>query len=104
MLPTSLGAAGSTSLLGPSLLDGNSRDSFVSRSIADVAEVRQAVKLVVPIKGIHRCNFHKGSLRDHSSCLGGTHARVSGCVKQIGFWGRGTLRDTCSYKAVCCAG
>ncbi|XP_015283616.1 PREDICTED: protein cramped-like [Gekko japonicus] len=39
MLPTSLGAAGSTSLLGPSLLDGNSRDSFVSRSIADVAEV-----------------------------------------------------------------
>ncbi|KAL8175165.1 UNVERIFIED_CONTAM: Protein cramped-like [Gekko kuhli] len=39
MLPTSIGAAGSTSLLGPSLLDGNSRDSFVSRSIADVAEV-----------------------------------------------------------------
>nr|XP_056722363.1 protein cramped-like [Euleptes europaea] len=40
MLPTSLGTTGSTSLLGPSLLDGNSRDSFVSRSIADVAEVR----------------------------------------------------------------
>uniref|UniRef100_A0ACB8FKZ6 Protein cramped-like n=1 Tax=Sphaerodactylus townsendi TaxID=933632 RepID=A0ACB8FKZ6_9SAUR len=39
MLPNSLGTTGSTSLLGPSLLDGNSRDSFVSRSIADVAEV-----------------------------------------------------------------
>ncbi|XP_054851251.1 protein cramped-like isoform X2 [Eublepharis macularius] len=39
MLPTSMGTTGSTSLLGPSLLDGNSRDSFVSRSIADVAEV-----------------------------------------------------------------
>ncbi|KAG8433148.1 hypothetical protein GDO86_017438 [Hymenochirus boettgeri] len=39
---TSLAAQGSTSgtsLLGPSLLDGNSRDSFVSRSIGDVAEV-----------------------------------------------------------------
>ncbi|XP_077172926.1 protein cramped-like isoform X2 [Paroedura picta] len=39
MSPAASGAAGSTSLLGPSLLDGNSRDSFVSRSIADVAEV-----------------------------------------------------------------
>ncbi|XP_020024894.1 protein cramped-like isoform X4 [Castor canadensis] len=39
MLPTSLGASSATSLLGPSLLDGNSRDSFVSRSLADVAEV-----------------------------------------------------------------
>ncbi|KAG8147779.1 hypothetical protein E2320_000094, partial [Naja naja] len=40
MLPTSVGNPSSTSLLGPSLLDGNSRDSFVSRSMADVAEVR----------------------------------------------------------------
>ncbi|XP_070617165.1 protein cramped-like isoform X2 [Erythrolamprus reginae] len=39
MLPTSVGNPSSTSLLGPSLLDGNSRDSFVSRSLADVAEV-----------------------------------------------------------------
>uniref|UniRef100_A0A8C2U2U8 Protein cramped-like n=1 Tax=Coturnix japonica TaxID=93934 RepID=A0A8C2U2U8_COTJA len=39
MLPTPVGAASGTSLLGPSLLDGNSRDSFVSRSLADVAEV-----------------------------------------------------------------
>uniref|UniRef100_A0A8C6XPX5 Cramped chromatin regulator homolog 1 n=1 Tax=Naja naja TaxID=35670 RepID=A0A8C6XPX5_NAJNA len=39
MLPTSVGNPSSTSLLGPSLLDGNSRDSFVSRSMADVAEV-----------------------------------------------------------------
>lgn len=39
MLPTSVGTTSSTSLLGPSLLDGNSRDSFVSRSLADVAEV-----------------------------------------------------------------
>uniref|UniRef100_A0A8I3P9H7 Protein cramped-like n=1 Tax=Canis lupus familiaris TaxID=9615 RepID=A0A8I3P9H7_CANLF len=39
MLPTPAGTQSSTSLLGPSLLDGNSRDSFVSRSLADVAEV-----------------------------------------------------------------
>lgn len=39
MLPTTVGANSGTSLLGPSLLDGNSRDSFVSRSLADVAEV-----------------------------------------------------------------
>ncbi|KAM3826589.1 protein cramped-like isoform 2-T2 [Vipera latastei] len=39
MLPTPVGNPSSTSLLGPSLLDGNSRDSFVSRSMADVAEV-----------------------------------------------------------------
>ncbi|XP_072456120.1 protein cramped-like isoform X2 [Notamacropus eugenii] len=39
MLPTPVGTTSGTSLLGPSLLDGNSRDSFVSRSLADVAEV-----------------------------------------------------------------
>ncbi|XP_064151403.1 protein cramped-like isoform X1 [Loxodonta africana] len=39
MLPASVGTNSGTSLLGPSLLDGNSRDSFVSRSLADVAEV-----------------------------------------------------------------
>ncbi|XP_028561296.2 protein cramped-like isoform X1 [Podarcis muralis] len=40
MLPTSTSSnTSSTSLLGPSLLDGNSRDSFVSRSLADVAEI-----------------------------------------------------------------
>ncbi|XP_007937838.1 protein cramped-like [Orycteropus afer afer] len=39
MLPTPTGTNSGTSLLGPSLLDGNSRDSFVSRSLADVAEV-----------------------------------------------------------------
>lgn len=39
MLPTSTGTNSGTSLLGPSLLDGSSRDSFVSRSLADVAEV-----------------------------------------------------------------
>ncbi|XP_049624034.1 protein cramped-like isoform X3 [Suncus etruscus] len=39
MLPTSAGTNSGTSLLGPSLLDGSSRDSFVSRSLADVAEV-----------------------------------------------------------------
>ncbi|XP_058142677.1 protein cramped-like isoform X2 [Dasypus novemcinctus] len=39
LLPTPGGAPSGTSLLGPSLLDGNSRDSFVSRSLADVAEV-----------------------------------------------------------------
>ncbi|XP_075420620.1 protein cramped-like isoform X1 [Tenrec ecaudatus] len=39
MLPTPAGTNSGTSLLGPSLLDGNSRDSFVSRSLADVAEV-----------------------------------------------------------------
>ncbi|XP_039102820.1 protein cramped-like isoform X2 [Hyaena hyaena] len=39
MLPTPTGTQSGTSLLGPSLLDGNSRDSFVSRSLADVAEV-----------------------------------------------------------------
>ncbi|XP_045427426.1 protein cramped-like isoform X9 [Pipistrellus kuhlii] len=38
MLPTPVGTHSGTSLLGPSLLDGNSRDSFVSRSLADVAE------------------------------------------------------------------
>ncbi|XP_048188885.1 protein cramped-like isoform X2 [Perognathus longimembris pacificus] len=38
-LPATMGANSGTSLLGPSLLDGNSRDSFVSRSLADVAEV-----------------------------------------------------------------
>ncbi|KAI1233958.1 Protein cramped-like, partial [Lamprotornis superbus] len=39
MLSTPVGNASGTSLLGPSLLDGNSRDSFVSRSLADVAEL-----------------------------------------------------------------
>ncbi|KAM6156093.1 protein cramped-like [Rhynchocyon petersi] len=39
MLPTPAGTNSGTSLLGPSLLDGNSRDSFVSRSLADVTEV-----------------------------------------------------------------
>ncbi|KAF2983453.1 hypothetical protein EK904_013614 [Melospiza melodia maxima] len=39
MLPTPAGNTSGTSLLGPSLLDGNSRDSFVSRSLADVAEL-----------------------------------------------------------------
>lgn len=39
MLPTPTGSNSGTSLLGPSLLDGNSRDSFVSRSLSDVAEV-----------------------------------------------------------------
>ncbi|KAM9584439.1 protein cramped-like [Trichechus inunguis] len=39
MLPTPVGTNSGTSLLGPSLLDGNSRDSFVSRSLADVTEV-----------------------------------------------------------------
>ncbi|XP_008068498.1 protein cramped-like [Carlito syrichta] len=39
MLPTPIGTNSGTSLLGPSLLDGNSRDSFVSRSLADVTEV-----------------------------------------------------------------
>nr|XP_005886924.1 PREDICTED: protein cramped-like [Bos mutus] len=39
MLPTPVGTSSGTSLLGPSLLDGSSRDSFVSRSLADVAEV-----------------------------------------------------------------
>ncbi|XP_066496863.1 protein cramped-like isoform X2 [Tiliqua scincoides] len=38
-LPNSVGITSNTSLLGPSLLDGNSRDSFASRSLADVAEV-----------------------------------------------------------------
>ncbi|XP_061455710.1 protein cramped-like isoform X2 [Rhineura floridana] len=39
MLPATTSNTSSTSLLGPSLLDGNSRDSFVSRSLADVAEI-----------------------------------------------------------------
>lgn len=39
VLPTPAGPSGGSSLLGPSLLDGSSRDSFVSRSLADVAEV-----------------------------------------------------------------
>ncbi|KAM4631857.1 protein cramped-like isoform 2-T2 [Discoglossus pictus] len=37
--PTATGSTSGTSLLGPSLLDGSSRDSFVSRSLADVTEV-----------------------------------------------------------------
>lgn len=45
MLPTPVGNTSGTSLLGPSLLDGNSRDSFVSRSLADVAEVCQQITL-----------------------------------------------------------
>lgn len=50
MLPTPVGTASGTSLLGPSLLDGNSRDSFVSRSLADVAEVcdQRAVSCLLP--------------------------------------------------------
>lgn len=50
MLPTPVGTASGTSLLGPSLLDGNSRDSFVSRSLADVAEVcdQRAVSALLP--------------------------------------------------------
>lgn len=36
MAPTATGNASGTSLLGPSLLDGSSRDSFVSRSLSDV--------------------------------------------------------------------
>lgn len=39
MLPTPVGTNSGPSPLGSSLLDGNSRDSFVSRSLADVAEV-----------------------------------------------------------------
>ncbi|XP_066545052.1 protein cramped-like isoform X2 [Amia ocellicauda] len=39
MLLTSTGPSSGTSLLGPSLLDGSSRDSFASRSLADVGEV-----------------------------------------------------------------
>lgn len=39
MLPSPAGTHSGTSSLGPSLLDGNSRDSFVSRSLADVTEV-----------------------------------------------------------------
>ncbi|XP_063790731.1 protein cramped-like isoform X2 [Pseudophryne corroboree] len=38
-LPAATGNASGTSLLGPSLLDGSSRDSFVSRSLSDVVEV-----------------------------------------------------------------
>ncbi|XP_058536360.1 protein cramped-like [Ochotona princeps] len=38
-LPAAAGSNSSTCLLGPTLLDGNSRDSFVSRSLADVTEV-----------------------------------------------------------------
>ncbi|XP_068100481.1 protein cramped-like isoform X2 [Hyperolius riggenbachi] len=37
--PVATGNASGTSLLGPSLLDGSSRDSFVSRSLSDVVEV-----------------------------------------------------------------
>ncbi|XP_075035603.1 protein cramped-like isoform X2 [Mixophyes fleayi] len=37
--PAATGNASGTSLLGPSLLDGSSRDSFVSRSLSDVVEV-----------------------------------------------------------------
>ncbi|KAM5152986.1 protein cramped-like [Mantella aurantiaca] len=37
--PSATGNASGTSLLGPSLLDGSSRDSFVSRSLSDVVEV-----------------------------------------------------------------
>ncbi|XP_039632131.1 protein cramped-like isoform X1 [Polypterus senegalus] len=39
MLLTPTGNSSGSLLLGPSLLDGNSRDSFVSRSLADVGEV-----------------------------------------------------------------
>ncbi|KAK6481867.1 protein cramped-like isoform X1 [Huso huso] len=39
MLLASSGHSSGTSLLGPSLLDGSSRDSFVSRSLADVGEM-----------------------------------------------------------------
>ncbi|XP_040212589.1 protein cramped-like isoform X1 [Rana temporaria] len=39
MAPTATGNASGTSLLGPSLLDGSSRDSFVSRSLSDVEVV-----------------------------------------------------------------
>ncbi|XP_063286674.1 protein cramped-like isoform X1 [Pelobates fuscus] len=38
-LPAAHGATSGTSLLGPTLLDGSSRDSFVSRSLSDVTEV-----------------------------------------------------------------
>ncbi|KAM4698819.1 LOW QUALITY PROTEIN: protein cramped-like [Rhinophrynus dorsalis] len=37
-VPAVPGSSSGTSLLGPSLLDGSSRDSFVSRSLADVTE------------------------------------------------------------------
>lgn len=37
--PAAAGHPSGTSLLGPSLLDGSSRDSFVSRSLSDVVEV-----------------------------------------------------------------
>ncbi|KAM9305211.1 protein cramped-like [Gastrophryne carolinensis] len=37
--PTATGNSSGTSLLGPSLLDGSSRDSFVSRSLSDVEVV-----------------------------------------------------------------
>ncbi|RXM98644.1 Protein cramped-like [Acipenser ruthenus] len=39
VLLASSGHSSGTSLLGPSLLDGSSRDSFVSRSLADVGEM-----------------------------------------------------------------
>lgn len=48
MLPTPVGTHSGTSLLGPSLLDGNSRDSFVSRSLADVAEVSTQSYALIP--------------------------------------------------------
>ncbi|KAM8960176.1 protein cramped-like [Pelodytes ibericus] len=38
-LPAASGHTSGTSLLGPTLLDGSSRDSFASRSMSDVAEV-----------------------------------------------------------------
>ncbi|XP_066432572.1 protein cramped-like isoform X2 [Eleutherodactylus coqui] len=39
MATAAVGNSSGTSLLGPSLLDGSSRDSFVSRSLSDVVEV-----------------------------------------------------------------
>lgn len=62
MLPTSAGNPSGTSLLGPSLLDGSSRDSFVSRSLADVAEVSAPPQLTMgtqcPLawQGIQSCS------------------------------------------------
>uniref|UniRef100_A0A8C5R460 Protein cramped-like n=1 Tax=Leptobrachium leishanense TaxID=445787 RepID=A0A8C5R460_9ANUR len=38
-LPSAQGPTSGTSLLGPTMLDGSSRDSFVSRSLSDVTEV-----------------------------------------------------------------
>lgn len=62
MLPTPIGTNSGTSLLGPSLLDGNSRDSFVSRSLADVAEVSALTSQ------LHLTTTPRARGCQHSSC------------------------------------